>query len=436
MCQISYLRSLSLRYRGEVRDLRSLDDTAKRTRERELTHISSSSATTSYKRWKTFPRNLFLHKERIPMTNKTLGGKCRPASCRHEKSHRQGFSVCVFLLFVCYIELRLVVSFSSAKLRSAGHELALVGIQSTKFKHFCAPSDSDCADSIETTIKISRQRASSDVLCRRSVLTGGIVSVAATLSISTNSAASAIVEVDKQSGQLFVPKSIMLGGGGSDETRGISLSLRDRSQETGETRSLSRTAGPIQTVYETRFIAYLSRFLLKYDPATKSWWESDVPASSSGRALKFAQFAESVEVGLADYFVGPYGSYASVNAARAGLSAQSPARSAFNDKKGSSDTIKAAIRSLTKGHDSSISKKRKPRLQAEAEQQGVLNLLALLQARYRSSEEKVQLAILFVRTGGTHTSTCQLLMSSPFYQPLSTAVASVVIFVVILVLSQ
>ena len=40
--------------------------------------------------------------------------------------------------------------------------------------------------------------------------------------------------------------------------------------------------------------------------------------------LRFAEFAESVEVGLADYFVGPYGSYANPTAAKAGLSAKAP----------------------------------------------------------------------------------------------------------------
>jgi len=42
---------------------------------------------------------------------------------------------------------------------------------------------------------------------------------------------------------------------------------------------------------------------------------------------QFAEFAESVEIGLADYFVGSYGSYASVAAAKAGLDAVAPARS-------------------------------------------------------------------------------------------------------------
>ena len=87
---------------------------------------------------------------------------------------------------------------------------------------------------------------------------------------------------------------------------------------------------------------------------------------------------------IADYFLGPYGSYASVEAAKAGLGAVEPARS------------------LMSGGDNGSSKKKNNKGGTEVEQtttkqnrQGVLNLFTLLSARYTSIEEKQQLAILF-----------------------------------------
>ena len=117
----------------------------------------------------------------------------------------------------------------------------------------------------------------------------------------------------------------MLGGGGSDAARGVKFKSRDAAGDAGNNSYKNGT--PIQTLYETRFITYLSRFLLNYDPAAVSWWEEQKFETNenenggrsrmsvdSQKKLRFAEFAESVEVGLADYFVGPYGSYASVKA--------------------------------------------------------------------------------------------------------------------------
>lgn len=123
--------------------------------------------------------------------------------------------------------------------------------------------------------------------------------------------------------------------GGSDAARGIKLKddyvEKDLSKGSG-TFGMTGIGGvqPIQNVYETRFIGYLSRFLLNFDPAAKLWWEGqqadfEVGGKKGGggkekssvkqkRALRFAEFAESVEIGLADYFVGSYGSYASAAA--------------------------------------------------------------------------------------------------------------------------
>ena len=126
-----------------------------------------------------------------------------------------------------------------------------------------------------------------------------------------------IPEIDSISGELFSPKDKMLGGGGSDAARGVKL------QSKGTTSSSSfSSGGSVQLVYETRFIAYLSRFLLNFDPAARAWWEeqdftpSGRVSKESKEQLRFAEFAESVEIGLADYFVGPYGSYASVQAGK------------------------------------------------------------------------------------------------------------------------
>ena len=95
-------------------------------------------------------------------------------------------------------------------------------------------------------------------------------------------------------------------------------------------------------------------------------------------AERFAEFAESVELGLADYFLGPYGSYASVAAAKAGITATAPARSATSPKVSSKKKKAKEEQTTTK-----------------LARQGILNLFSLLKARYTSPEEKQQLAILF-----------------------------------------
>ena len=206
------------------------------------------------------------------------------------------------------------------------------------------------------------------------------------------------------SGELFSPKAEMLSGG-SAMTRGIRLDNK---------RPVKLKAGQtVQTVYEARFVVYLSRFLLNFDPAARTWWAkqglddtwSDSQALGPDDAKcklqqeKFAEFAESVEVGLSNYFVGPYGSYASVEAAKAGLIASEPATSArapevsFWKKKLVVPGMKNKQRKL-KAIDEEVTKR-----------QGILNLYALLKARYISKTAKRQLAILFS------------LISSPTLQP-------------------
>jgi hypothetical protein len=222
--------------------------------------------------------------------------------------------------------------------------------------------------------------------------------------------------------------------GGSTAARGTTMSP---GKET--TRNRLQPGETVQTVYETRFLAYLSRFLLTYDPAANAWWvknglgnswdmlemsssSSSSESSSSGSSSTssstsgssngggrtgnggieaealFAEFAESVEIGLADYFVGPYGSYSSLSAMKAGISAAAPAKSARSPirrdwflgslffplgGRGGNKPEKALSQSAIQQANDKIAK------------QGILNLYTLLKARYTTNSAKRQLAILF-----------------------------------------
>ena len=103
------------------------------------------------------------------------------------------------------------------------------------------------------------------IVSRRSSLQTMFLTATATATavatFRTDSASAGIPEVDIY-GNLFSPKSDMLSGG-SQAARGISSRQRGSRLKPGQ---------PIQTVYETRFIAYLSRFLLNFDPAANAWW--------------------------------------------------------------------------------------------------------------------------------------------------------------------
>mmetsp|Transcript_24132 Transcript_24132/g.47964 ORF Transcript_24132/g.47964 Transcript_24132/m.47964 type:complete len:1128 (-) Transcript_24132:52-3435(-) len=233
-------------------------------------------------------------------------------------------------------------------------------------------------------------------------------------------------ELDSSTGELFSPKNQMIKGGGSIGGRGIPL----KEQRAKNEQSLLKTSGLIQSVYETRFITYLTRFLLVYDPAARAWWKKNrarvaqlssspdgtnttasIPEEYFNAGEQFAEFAESVEIGLADYFLGPYGSYASVAAAKAGLGAVAPARSSAGDNEGGVKKGGGMWESIFGGGKeeqsststslSSSSKKKKKKSDDNANEevkqnrQGVLNLFTLLSTRYTSMEEKQQLAILF-----------------------------------------
>jgi len=224
-----------------------------------------------------------------------------------------------------------------------------------------------------------------------------------TSSALTDPASAAQPEIDK-SGVLFSPKAKMLGGGGSDAARGIKI--RDRTTDTAQQkRSFAKSVGTIQSVYSVRFIAYLSRFILNFDPAARSWWleeASQLSAKSVGpdaatmaEQLRFAEFAESVEVGLADYFVGPYGSYASLEAAKAGVNARAPATSGGIVNEDNSFDFAKLLGFGKKKQISTLEKKRLMMTEVKQKRQGIKNLLTLLKARYTSLGAKNQLAILF-----------------------------------------
>jgi hypothetical protein len=221
----------------------------------------------------------------------------------------------------------------------------------------------DEPDGDKDTIRFSRRRA---------------LQAMALASVALPSAAIAgIPEYDISTGALYSPKAEMLRGG-STATRGIKVDSKGNLLKPGQA---------LQTVYETRFIAYLARFLLTTDPSASAWWLKE--ASGGPEEEKFAEFAESVEVGLADYFVGPYGSYSSIKAAKAGIQASKQVKSSRADDR------QGIFQSVRKSFAGTKEKEKRLRDSNKISKQGILNLYTLLKARYTSVEAKEQLAILF-----------------------------------------
>jgi len=260
-------------------------------------------------------------------------------------------------------------------------------------------------DNIDPSSNIQRIHSTSSAqdISRRTALLQ-LLSTSILLS-SSSQPALASSEIDT-TGELYSPKNIMIKQGGSAAARGIRLKSKQESQEVKDSRKkslLNSSTGLIQNVYETRFITYLSRFLLSYDLAASAWWDKN--SKSKGVVDNeevvvdsyeiFAQFAESVEVGLADYFLGPYGSYASVAAAKAGVNAVMPAQSVRETDKSPSlfnilttgNRGKGRKNSQTKKSTMSsiIAQRKSKNAQKEANKlakQGILNLFSLLSARY------------------------------------------------------
>eukprot|EP00529_Nitzschia_sp_RCC80_P008097 CAMPEP_0113439652 /NCGR_PEP_ID=MMETSP0014_2-20120614/149_1 /TAXON_ID=2857 /ORGANISM="Nitzschia sp." /LENGTH=1262 /DNA_ID=CAMNT_0000330415 /DNA_START=69 /DNA_END=3857 /DNA_ORIENTATION=+ /assembly_acc=CAM_ASM_000159 len=292
--------------------------------------------------------------------------------------------------------------------------------------HYHNP-DNQSIDENESS-SIQQQELLSSSSSRRSFLQNSAIAAAAVgVSVqqtSTTAAWAGVAELDKSTGSLYTPKKEMLSGG-SAAARGI--------RNSDSSRPKLQPGQALQQVYETRFITYLSRFLINFDPAANAWWVKNalngggisMSSSSSSRPtkdqldLKFAEFAESVEIGLADYFVGPYGSYSSLSAMKAGLNANGSVRSLSPDgddssasqyfdtdrgRNGDGWTIlgnlfgKSKERIPLSSTTKKLREKRARKSQAEREsiaQQGVLNLYTLLKARYQSRTAKRQLAILF-----------------------------------------
>ena len=191
--------------------------------------------------------------------------------------------------------------------------------------------------------------------------------------------------------------------GGSAAARGV----RIEQSADNSARAALKLGEQIQNVYGTRFIAYLSRFLINFDDAANGYWISqtkELDGQPAAVDLKFAEFSESVEIGLADYFIGPYGSYASLSAMKAGISAKYQAKSkryveSENDSengfgRGVLRKLASGLKSRQKTVEDELTRKEVAARNRFAKQ-GILNLYTLLKARYKSKAAKLQLAILF-----------------------------------------
>lgn len=227
-------------------------------------------------------------------------------------------------------------------------------------------------------------------------------SAAAAWIASSPSALASVAEIDKSTGSLYTPKKEMLAGG-SAAARGIRI---ERKNNNG-TPTKPKSGQQIQNVYETRFIAYLSRFLINFDDAANGFWKLQTQQPDNVD-LRFAEFAESVEIGLADYFVGPYGSYSSLSAMKAGIGAKYQAKSkryGSDDDNNDSGVGRQVIRKLAALGGGLINRNKPTSTDASTlaqaaardrfAKQGVLNLYTLLKARYTTKTAKLQLAILF-----------------------------------------
>lgn len=259
------------------------------------------------------------------------------------------------------------------------------------------------------------EESAGDVSRRRALQTMMVATAAVILPVEPAFAGKP--EYDKVTGALYSPKAEMLSGGSAAArgTTGVSPTSSPRKLQPGQA---------LQTVYETRFITYLSRFLLTFDPSANAWWVQNTGSADTWDLgtgsintlregltrdevdAKFAEFAESVEIGLADYFVGPYGSYGSVTAARAGLTAAQQVRSArpssdgsISSKDGDESPPTVLLGLFGNAVKNAITRKSQKDANAKDRdaiaKQGVLNLYTLLKARYTSNAAKRQLAILF-----------------------------------------
>ena len=110
---------------------------------------------------------------------------------------------------------------------------------------------------------------SNNEVTRRTILFN-LVSLSLLTQIPSEAQSSSQIDA---TGQLYSPKNEMLSQGGSAAARGIKLPRKERKSTTGKNNNLLSTGGLIQDVYETRFVTYLTRFLLVFDPASSAWWK-------------------------------------------------------------------------------------------------------------------------------------------------------------------
>jgi hypothetical protein len=118
-----------------------------------------------------------------------------------------------------------------------------------------------------STSSQSSSSSNNNELSRRTILLN-LLTLTTLTQLPQSSVASSQIDA---SGQLYSPKSEMLSRGGSAAARGIKLPKKERAKASGG--DLLKKSGLIQDVYETRFVAYLTRFLLNFDPAAGAWWK-------------------------------------------------------------------------------------------------------------------------------------------------------------------
>ena len=261
----------------------------------------------------------------------------------------------------------------------------------------------------------SRCSSSASSPLRRSIL----VSTLPTLLLLPNAPALASVTLyDPTTSQYYAPSRAMLTSGeGSLATRGIPLKKGGRTMTSKDKADIDKYA---ERIYPTRFVVYLTRFLLRYDPPAIQWFSKATQTASTREEVEvsFGELSRSVFVGLEDYFLGETGAMIGrelsivLSRLRAAASHLAKAcRSYENDcgtynltpsffsfsvtsragPYGSYSSVPAAVAGLAANATvSSVDT-----LSLRPARQGVLNLLALLKARYTTPDAKRQLGILF-----------------------------------------
>eukprot|EP00977_Amphora_coffeiformis_P019850 scaffold7518_cov150-Amphora_coffeaeformis.AAC.2 len=172
-------------------------------------------------------------------------------------------------------------------------------------------------------------------------------------------------EMDINSGEQFVPKS---------ECPCMELKREPTQEDRNKKKIASKTKGPIQNVYNVRFITYLSRFLLNYDPAAKAWFQECSCAKEEGGG-----FPSDTELPTDDDASPDVNVRAKIRFAEF---AESVLQMDQNSKAYQAIFRKSSSEFLNGGDNNKA-------------YQGVLNLFDLLSARFSTPEQKVQLAILF-----------------------------------------